>query len=172
MTRNRRYRTEYEQQLDSKKFDFGLIFKFVSLNVVYCFLIYLVRNILLQAILDSPRHKLGNDIISLYEVHNRGAAFNLFENQPDLIIAASFFAVLVISFIVFTASTKLSHSLVSAMACLTSGIIMNVVDRTMYGFVIDYIQIGIIPGLPVFNLADVLIVAGAIGIIGCVINKK
>lgn len=42
------------------------------------------------------------------------------------------------------------------------GAVSNFFDRVSYGFVIDYVHLG---WYPVFNLADVMIVAGIIGLI-------
>jgi len=47
----------------------------------------------------------------------------------------------------------------SALIVLMLGASANFYDRLAYGFVVDYIEI---PNLTVFNLADVLVVSGAI----------
>lgn len=155
-----------------KTFSFSVVVKFIILNLLYGGIAFLVRNIILSAIAESPSHKLGNEIISLYEVHNTGAAFNLFQNQSEMIIVASFTAIIVLSFIVFVSSSKLSSTLLSSISFLTSGITLNLIDRTTLGYVVDYIQLGIIPAFPIFNMADIMIVAGALGILSAVLTRK
>lgn len=154
-----------------KAFSFSVVVKFIFLNLLYGGIAFWVKNIILSSISESPSQKLGNELISLYEVHNTGAAFNLFQNQPDMIIAASFFAVIVLVFIVLAFSSKISSSLLSSIAFLSSGIILNLIDRTTLGYVVDYIQLGI-PGFPIFNIADIMIVAGALGVLSAVLSKK
>ena len=68
-------------------------------------------------------------------------------------------------FIIFTKSAKLKHNAISSMALLSSGIFMNTLERIQNGYVTDYISCNLLPYLPVFNTADILIVCGALGII-------
>ena len=127
---------------------------------------------ILESLSNSPAQRAGNDFISLYEVHNTGVAFNLFENQPDIIIAVSVILVIIICFFVFARSSIISSSLLSSLAFLTSGAILNLIDRTVYGYVIDYIHIGIIPEFPTFNIPDIFIIAGVFGILNFVFKKN
>ena len=51
-----------------------------------------------------------------------------------------------------------------ALICLISGTLGNAVDRTLFGYVIDYVQMPFLPfvGGTIFNFADVLLNAGVI----------
>ena len=152
--------------------DFGTIAHYIVLSVIFSIVVYAVNNIVLMAIDSSPTKQVGNGILSLYEVHNTGAAFNLFAGQTELIISASILAIIVIALSVFLMSAKLNQTAVSAMSSLTAGIAMNLYDRITYGYVIDYINCEFLKNFPVFNTADILIVVGAIGLIFSLIVKK
>ena len=83
-------------------------------------------------------------------VENRGLAFGSFENTTE-----SLYAVSIIIFIIFIWFYPRFWSLV----IIASGVIGNLIDRIARGYVVDYINLGF---WPAFNLADILIVLGAI----------
>lgn len=89
-----------------------------------------------------------------------------------MIIAVSFIVIIAVAFYVVVRSAYISASLLSAFAFLTSGAILNLIDRTTYGYVIDFIKIGIIPDFPSFNFADIMIVSGVLGILNIVFKKN
>ena len=152
--------------------DIGLIFKFFVLFTVFSLVIFGINQVVLRALSISPTGQVGNGTLTLYEVHNTGAAYNLFSNQPQVIIMFSFIVLAVILFVIFTRSMRLNHNAVSSMALLSSGILMNLFDRISHGYVIDYINCNFAPSIPVFNTADILIVCGAIGIILALFSRN
>ena len=145
--------------------DPGTIVKYVILTIVFSLVIFGINHLVLRALAISPTGQVGNGMLTLYEVHNTGAAFNLFANQPETIVMASFIILAIILLVILTRSARLSHNAVSSMALLSSGILMNLADRLSHGYVIDYINCNFAPNIPVFNTADILIVCGALGII-------
>ncbi len=146
------------------KICFAVIVKYIIMSIVFSFIIYGVDVTVLGAIDKSPIAQVGNSYITLYEVHNTGAAFNLFAGQQDAIIVASFLAVAALAFSVLVFSTRLTQSAISAISFLSAGITMNMLSRIEFGFVIDYVSINN-SNFPVFNTADIMIVVGAIGLI-------
>lgn len=145
--------------------DFFAIIKYIALSIVFALITFGVNKIVMTAIDMSPTNQVGNGILSLYEVHNTGAAFNLFAGQSEMIITASFFAVALMAFVVLIFSSKLTYTAISSMALLTAGITMNMVERIQHGYVIDYIHCNFMPNFPVFNTADIMIVFGALGLV-------
>ena len=152
--------------------DSGIISKYFILLVIFSLVIYGINYVVLNACSISPTGRVGNGILTLYEVHNTGAAFNLFAGQPGGIIAASFIALIIMIGAVMMFSSKINSSLASSLSLLSSGIFMNMVDRLLHGYVIDYISCDFAPGLPIFNTADILIVFGALGIIIALFSKN
>lgn len=145
--------------------DMFTIMKYCALFVVFALVIFGVNKIVLTAIGMSPTQQVGNGMLTLYEVHNTGAAFNLFAGHSEMIITASFLAVAAMAFIIIMFSSRITHTAVSAMALLSAGITMNMIDRINHGYVIDYIHCNFMPSFPVFNTADIMIVFGALGLI-------
>ncbi|HOU36935.1 MAG TPA: signal peptidase II, partial [Candidatus Omnitrophota bacterium] len=92
-------------------------------------------------------------------VHNRGAAFGMFKNQTPLFILTSVVAVLFI-LLHLKKSTLLEKF---ALSLILAGAVGNLIDRVLYGCVIDFIDIHIEPYFywPVFNVADSAITVGA-----------
>ncbi len=152
--------------------DPGTIVKYVILTIVFSLVIFGINHLVLRALAISPTGQVGNGMLTLYEVHNTGAAFNLFSNQPEAIVMASFIILAIILLVILTRSARLSHNAVSSMALLSSGILMNLADRLSHGYVIDYINCNFAPNIPVFNTADILIVCGALGIILALFSRN
>ena len=95
--------------------------------------------------------------INFILVHNYGAAYGIFQNQKIFLISVSS---LVICFCFYfryaLAPSKLSKI---GLSFLISGAIGNLIDRCVYGYVIDFIHT---PLVPVFNFADSFIDIGIV----------
>lgn len=171
MTKNNYYRkkTKFERK---QLFDFGTVINYSVLSIVFALVVFAVNKVVLSAINASPTNQVGNDFLTLYEVHNTGAAFSLFAGQTQVIIGASFIALLLIFCGVFFYSARLNQTAISALAFLTAGISMNLCERIQYGYVIDYINCNFAPNFPVFNTADMMIVVGAMGLIFSLLTKN
>ena len=95
-------------------------------------------------------------------VKNTGAAFSILSNNTGLLSAISVIfviAILAYRFIKKPQGFFLNLSLV----LFFSGALGNGIDRIMYKFVVDFISIKWF-NFPVFNIADVAIVSGAIAL--------
>ena len=105
-----------QQKTKEPLIDIFTIVKYFILWILFALVAYGVKVVVMMALSASPTKQVGNGILTLYEVYNTGAAFNLFSNQPEMIITASFVAVALITFIVLVASGKITQTAVSAMA--------------------------------------------------------
>lgn len=98
------------------------------------------------------------NFITITHVHNTGAAFSILSDNVWLLIGVSLIALVLIYYYIlkkieFTKLNILIYSL------LIGGIIGNLIDRIIHGYVIDYISVNIFGyHFPVFNLADIGIV--------------
>ncbi|NBV84557.1 signal peptidase II [bacterium] len=99
-------------------------------------------------------------VLDLQRVHNFGAAYGIFEDQRIPLIAVSI-GVLIGCWLLRRTLVTSAWSRVGVVI-LASGAVGNLIDRLWHGFVIDFLNIHIIP---VFNVADVCINIG----IGCFI---
>lgn len=98
-------------------------------------------------------------------VHNTGAAFSILEGNRWLLIIIAIIALnLVYQFFIKEKELKTYEIVIYSL--LIAGIIGNLVDRILYGYVIDFLDFTIF-GYPfaIFNLADTFIVVSLILII-------
>lgn len=103
----------------------------------------------------NPVSGLGR-YISATHVINPGAAFGLFPDQGSLFAVIA--VVVVLAILVYYRYLPARNPLVRlSLALQLGGALGNLADRLQHGFVVDFIDFKI---WPVFNLADVTIVAG------------
>ncbi len=89
-------------------------------------------------------------ILEFVYATNTGAGFSILQNQNTLL---SWIAVIALGIIIF----YYEHFPKLGFLMMISGIIGNLIDRVMYGYVIDFINFKI---WPVFNIADSLVFLG------------
>jgi signal peptidase II len=101
------------------------------------------------------------NILRMTLVHNTGIAFGLFRNQGLVFFVIPFIALVLLIFNIFYYKNNgdLSRMYIVGFSLILSGAIGNLVDRIMYGYVIDFIDFRI---WPVFNIADCAITIGAV----------
>lgn len=101
------------------------------------------------------------NIIHFTYVENRGAAFGILQNQRLFFIIITF---IVVGFIVFYFHKKdyYPKPMMIGLSLIVGGAIGNLIDRILYGFVVDFIDFRV---WPVFNMADSAIVIGQILIV-------
>jgi signal peptidase II len=100
--------------------------------------------------------------LALYRTYNTGVAFSMFEWVGDKGLMA--LSVAVIAFVLFLAKRTEPDQVMARIGfCLIiGGAIGNLIDRAIYGHVIDYIYFHTpVWSFAVFNLADAFISVGA-----------
>jgi signal peptidase II len=102
---------------------------------------------------------------NLYYIHNEGAAFSFLANQGgwQRWFFTAIAAIASIIFIVWMAKTPKQKKLLSiAFACILSGAIGNLIDRVLFGYVIDFLDFHWAGyHFAAFNIADSMIFIGA-----------
>ena len=107
-------------------------------------------------LLNNPVPLVKN-FLNLTLVHNRGAAFGLFQNQLLMFILISILAIVLIIFSLKDKKNSLIFKI--CLSLILGGAIGNLIDRVRLGFVIDFLDFRV---WPVFNLADSVITIAAI----------
>lgn len=137
------------------------------INILIITIIFTVFDQLIKLIITNY-FSLGESLeiiknfFYLTNVHNYGAAWSILTNQVFLLIMIAIVA-LVIIYSSFIKNKNLTKSDTLLLGMLISGILGNLIDRIVYGYVIDYLDFYIFNyNFPVFNLADTLIVISAI----------
>ena len=100
-------------------------------------------------------------VVELTLVHNYGAAWSSFSGQRWLLVAVT--GAIVLAVAVLLARRVMRHPLGDAAGFLIlSGGVGNIVDRVRLGYVVDMFHLEFWPTYPVFNVADICIVCGAV----------
>ena len=100
-------------------------------------------------------------LVELLTVHNYGAAWSSFSGQRFLLLGVT--AVIIVVVTVLLARRVVRHPLgVAACFLIISGGIGNLVDRVRLGYVVDMFHFEFWPSYPVFNVADICVVCGAL----------
>lgn len=104
-------------------------------------------------------------------VKNDGAAFSILRGNRWLLIAIGIIALMFMIKLIIM-DKKITKLDVVSYSLVIGGVLGNLVDRILYGSVIDYLDFYLFGyNAPVFNFADSCIVIGAIIII-CVLIKE
>jgi signal peptidase II len=90
-------------------------------------------------------------------IHNRGAAFGILKSQGPIFILTAIFAIILIYLDLKKNKHKKIYSI--SLSLILAGAIGNLIDRLVFGYVIDFLDFRI---WPVFNVADSAITVGAV----------
>lgn len=106
-----------------------------------------------------------NNFFSITYVTNVGAAWSILSGGRILLILLAFLAINLIYFM-FIYKKEIDKKNQIFYGLLLGGIIGNLIDRIVFGYVIDYLDFNIFGyNFPVFNLADILITLSVIFIV-------
>jgi signal peptidase II len=107
----------------------------------------------IKALMIAKEPLIDLKVIRFLLVHNTGASFGMFQGGNALLIWVSIIAIGV--FLIYYDQLPKKGMQWGFLAC--AGVISNLIDRVLRGAVIDFVDLG---WWPVFNIADVLIIAG------------
>ena len=115
--------------------------------------------------------KVINNFFYITYTHNTGAAWSILEDQRILLLIISAIALYLIN--MFMNKEKLNKVDSLAYGMIIGGIVGNLIDRVIRGYVIDFIHFKFFGyDYPVFNLADTFIVVGIIILMIITIRKE
>lgn len=103
-----------------------------------------------------------NNFFYITYVKNTGVAWSILSGKINLIIVITLAIIMLLIIYIFN---KKSYSVLEIISysMLLSGSIGNLIDRIIYGYVIDYLDFNILGyDYPIFNFADICIVIGII----------
>jgi len=101
------------------------------------------------------------DVFHITLVHNTGIAFGFFKDQGIVFIVIPVIAIILLIFNIYYYKQNdeaLSHTYIIGFSLILGGAIGNLIDRIIFGYVIDFIDVRF---WPVFNVADSAITVGA-----------
>ena len=137
--------------------------KKISLISILVFFIDRVTKILISNNFDlNVRNKIINKFFYITNCHNTGAAFSIFSGNVLFLILIT----LIVLYLIYKTlkdKTNMSKITYISYGLLFGGIVGNLFDRLIFGYVIDFLDFQIFKfDFAVFNIADAAIVIGAI----------
>lgn len=102
-----------------------------------------------------------HNFFSLFYLENKGAAFGIFQNKVIILSIVTF--VILIGIVIYLVKYKPKNKLLRfSLSLIIAGAIGNLIDRLVYGFVVDFILLHYkdVYSFAVFNVADTFVVVG------------
>lgn len=115
--------------------------------------------------------KYSNALLNLVYIENTGAAFSIMQNSTKVLIIVSFVAILAIFYYVVKNLRETYMKELLFLAFLLSGILGNMYERVVFGYVRDFFELTFV-NFPIFNISDVFINIGVLGIIILILLTK
>jgi len=135
-------------------------------------LVFIIIDFIVKIIINNNMNVYDSisiipSFFSITYVRNIGAAFSIMENSRILFIIIGFIAlILIYKYLIM--NKVLNKYLMISYSMLIGGIIGNMIDRIIYGYVIDYLSFNLFGyNFPIFNLADTFIVVSIIMLLLC-----
>lgn len=134
--------------------------KLLTFMIVLITLLFLEQYIKYFVVNNNYFINIINNILSINFEKNYGIAFSLFENNNLITIIVSCILIIYLMYVLcneFVKNKKYTNFMNITFSILFAGIISNLIDRIIRGFVVDYIDLSF---FAVFNLADIFITYG------------
>ena len=107
----------------------------------------------------GKRIQLIPNILNLFYVENKGAAFSILSGQSWFFILISILFILTSIYLIYF--KNISGIYLNVLVLILSGCIGNLYDRIKFGYVRDFFELAFIK-FPIFNVADIYITIASI----------
>ena len=119
-----------------------------------------------SALANRPAHSLIAGVLELRYAENHDTAFSLLRgvdmpHKTTILLGLAAAATVLVALVWLRRASRASGWEHAGLAMMLAGAIGNVADRVTRGFVIDFIHVD---RWPIFNVADVAVVAGVIAL--------
>ena len=126
----------------------------------------LALDLLTKAFTDGVDIRGTNPFVDLVSVHNYGASFGVLSGHGIFFIVLA--SIFVVGMLCYDFAVKKDNNengwFFVGFNLILAGIIGNVIDRIVFGYVRDFISLAFM-NFPVFNVADVCLTVGTICLI-------
>ena len=145
--------------------------KKIIIGSIIFLLIDIISKILIDNFLElNESFIIVKSFFNFTKVYNYGASWSILTGYQILLIILAIVVLIVLSY--YQKRFKNNKRNILAFACLYAGIIGNLINRILFGYVIDFLDFNIFGyNYPVFNIADVLIVLGTLLLIIAIFKK-
>ena len=143
-----------------KKYYIGLIIKISTIALMI--VIDLLSKLYFQNYFEAGGENITliNNVLGLTYLKNTGAAFGMLGDNTVLLIIFTVVFLAIFAFIDFHYKSS-NGWYIAGFSLIVGGAIGNFVDRIVFGYVRDFIELKFID-FPIFNLADTFLTVGVI----------
>lgn len=114
------------------------------------------------ALMNQPSREFIKGFLGFRYTENTGAAFSILRDQQLLLIVLTFLILAgMTGYLIKAVKTNAPTPVKIAFVFVISGAIGNFIDRIRLNYVVDFLEFKFID-FPIFNIADVCVVAGVI----------
>lgn len=136
--------------------------KILPISLLFVVIDQVVKIIVINKMALQQSITIINNFFNITYVRNTGAAWSILSGNVLLLIMISVLALVTIYYYLIKDKDLNKIDIVSY-SMLIGGIIGNLIDRIVHGYVIDYLDFKIFNyNFPIFNIADTLIVISII----------
>lgn len=110
--------------------------------------------------------------LKFWYCENEGVAFSIGDGHVPVFIVVNI--IIIVGLIIYYETNKKMYNQISKMffTMVIAGGTSNLLDRIFRGYVVDFIDVNDFIDFAIFNVADIFIVCGIIGMITCLIIKE
>lgn len=136
--------------------------KIISLSSILLIIDQIIKLIISSKMLLNSSITIIGKFFNITYVINKGAAFSILTgNRLFLIIVSLISLILIYKYLLKDKILKNKEIIIYSL--IIGGLLGNLLDRIIYGYVIDYLDFKIFNyNYPVFNFADICIVIGIV----------
>lgn len=137
--------------------------KKISIVGLIVFFVDRITKILVSNFFElDVRNKIINKFFYITNCHNDGAAFSMLSGNISFLIFISLLVIIII-YKMIKDRKDISKLMTISFGLLLGGILGNLFDRIIYGYVIDFLDFTIFNyDFAIFNIADACILVGAL----------
>lgn len=131
-------------------------------SLIFIFLDQIIKIIISNKMVLNQSIVLIKKFFSIILVHNTGAAFSILTGSRLLLIFIGLIAIFLLCVYILK-QKEIDDFDIYTYSLLLGGIVGNLIDRIVYGYVIDYLSFSFGNyNFPVFNFADICIVISVV----------
>ena len=134
--------------------------KKIYITAIIIFIIDQISKVIISSYIGlNSSVRIIKNFFYLTYTNNTGASFGILKNSRVLLIVLSIIALVIL--LRYISTFKETKYNILGLGFLMGGIIGNLLDRVLFGYVRDFLNFYIIGyDFPVFNIADICIVLG------------
>jgi len=144
-----------------KQSKFSLYASFTSIATIVVLIDYITKKWALETLFLVPQKIVVTSFLNLVPVWNNGVSFGIMSTRPDIVrLVIPLLALVIVSIFIYQLSQQ-PRLIQIASAIISGGAIGNVIDRFLYGRVVDFFDFHAAGyHWPAFNIADIAISSG------------